>query len=121
MTPQNQPRVGQSLGPVQNEGNGLVAKMGLWLQQTLKLLGRNPDVTVAGQVVGISPYLYTNSGDFDLTALVTSGTVSAVAFTRDGINFFTVATATNASVTLNPGDSVRITYSVLPTLTLIPR
>lgn len=121
MNQQNIPRVGQRLGEVVNEGNGLVAKMGLWLQQTLKLLGRNPSNTIAVQVVGASPYLYTNSGDFDMTAVVTGGTVSAVAFTRDGTNFYTVATATNASLTLNPGDAVRITYTVLPTLTLIPR
>lgn len=121
MTAQNTPRVGQPIGRVENQGNGLVALMNLWMQQTLKFLGRNPTTTVAAQVVGVSPYLYTNSGDFDMTAVVTGGTVSAVAFTRDGTNFYTVATATNASVTLNPGDSVRITYSVLPTLNLIPR
>lgn len=118
---QNRPRVGQKIGDVSNEGIGLVAKMSLWLQQYLTSVGRNPTTTVAAQVVGASPYLYTNTGDFDLTAVVTSGTVSDVSFTRDGVGFFTVATATNASVTLNPGDAVRITYSVLPTLTLIPR
>lgn len=121
MTPQNQPRVGQKIADVVNEGGALVAKMSLWLQQTLKLLGRNPTTTVAPQIVGISPFLYTNNSDFDMTAVVSAGTVSAVDFTRDGVTFYAVATATNASVTLNPGDSVRITYSVLPTLTLIPR
>lgn len=121
VTPVNPPRVGQPIGTVANEAGGLVAKMNFWLQQQLKYLGRNPSTTVAGQAVGASPYTYTNSGDFDVTAVVTGGTVSAVAFTRDGTNFFTVATATNATVTLNPGDGVRITYTVLPTLTLIPR
>lgn len=121
MTPVNKPRVGQKIADVVNEGGGLIAKMSLWLQQQLKLLGRNPENTVAGQAVGASPYTYTNSGDFDVTALVTGGTVSAVDFTRDGTNFFTVSTATNTSIVLNPGDGVRITYTVLPTLTLIPR
>lgn len=121
MLQQNVPRVGQKIADVVNEGGGLVGKMSMWMQQTLRLLGRNPSAAVAAQAVGVSPYLYTNNGDFDMTAVVTSGTVSAVAFTRDGINFYTVAAATNASVTLNPGDSVRITYSVLPALTLIPR
>lgn len=121
MNNQNRPRVGQKIGDVSNEGAGLVAKMSLWLQQYLVSVGRNPTNTVAAQVVGASPYLYTNTGDFDLTAVVTGGTVSSVSFTRDGVNFFTIATATNASVTLNPGDAVLITYTVLPTLTLIPR
>lgn len=118
---QNRPRVGQKIADVGTEGSGLIAKMSLWLQQYLVSVGRNPANTVAGQAVGVSPYLYTNTGDFDVTAIVESGTVSNVAFTRDGVNFYTVATGSNASVTLNPGDSVRITYSVLPTLTLIPR
>lgn len=117
----NAPRVGQKIADVMQEGGGLVGKMSLWLQQYLFLTGRNPVNTVAGQVVGASPYTYTNEGDFDVTVLVTGGTVSAVAFTRDGTNFFTVSTATNTSVVLNPGDGVRITYTVLPTLTLIPR
>lgn len=117
----NAPRVGQKIADVMQEGGSLIAKMSLWLQQYLFLVGRNPANTVAGQTVGASPYTYTNTGDFDVTALVTGGTVTAVDFTRDGMNFFTVSTATNASVVLNPGDAVRITYGVLPTLTLIPR
>jgi hypothetical protein len=121
MKPQSVPRVNLKIADVANEGGGLVAKMNVWLQQCLYLLGRNPVPTVANQTVGASPYTYTNEGDFDVTAMVTGGTVSAVAFTRDGTNFFTVSTATNASVVLNPGDAVRITYTVLPVLTLIPR
>jgi hypothetical protein len=118
---QNRPRVGQKIADVGTEGSGLIGKMSLWLQQYLVSVGRNPTNTVAAQAVGVSPYLYTNTSDFDLTAVVTSGTVSDVSFTRDGVNFSTIATATNASITLNPGDAVRITYTVLPTLTLIPR
>lgn len=121
MKQQSAPRVGQKIADVMSEGGGLIARMSLWLQQCLYLLGRNPTTTVANQAVGASPYTYTNSGDFDVTAIVSGGTVSSVQFTRDGTNFFTVSTATNASVVLNPGDAVRVTYTVLPTLTLIPR
>jgi hypothetical protein len=121
MKPQSVPRVNLKIADVMQEGGVLVAKMNVWLQQCLYLLGRNPAPAVAAQAVGASPYTYTNNGDFDVTALVTGGTVSAVDFTRDGTNFFTVATASPATVTLNPGDAVRITWAVLPTLTLIPR
>lgn len=121
MKPQSVPRVGQKIGDVMSEGGGLIAKMTVWLQQCLYLLGRNPTVTVAAQVVGASPYTYQNTSDFDLDAVVTGGTVSAVAFSRDGTTFYTTATATNATVRLNPGDYVRVTYTVLPTMTLIPR
>lgn len=117
----NAPRVGQKIADVVQEGSGLVAKMSLWLQQQLFLLGRNPTTTVTNQAVGASPYTYQNNGDFDISAIVSGGTVSSVEFSRDGTSFFTVSSATNASVLLNPGDYVRITYTVLPTLTLIPR
>lgn len=121
MNPQNPPRVGQKIADVSQEGGGLVAKMSFWMQQCLYLLGRNPTTTVANQAVGASPYTYQNTGDFDVSAVVSGGTVSAVAFSRDGASFFTISSATNASVLLNPGDYVRVTYTVLPTLTLIPR
>lgn len=121
MKPVNRPRVGQKIADVMSEGGGLVAKMSLWLQQYLTQVGRNPTNTIAAQPVGASPYTYTNEGDFDVDVVVSGGTVSAIAFTRDGLTFTTLATATNSTVRLNPGDAVRVTYSVLPTLTLIPR
>ena len=121
MKPLSVPRVGQKIADVSQEGPGLIAKMSFWLQQCLYLLGRNPTTTVANQAVGASPYTYQNTGDFDITAVVSGGTVSAVAFSRDGTSYFTISSATNASVLLNPGDYVRVTYTVLPTLTLIPR
>lgn len=120
MNNQNRPRVGQTIGTVSNEGNGLVAKMSLWLQQYLSSVGLNPDNAIAVQTVGASPFTYTNSGDYSLDALVTSGTVSLIEFIRSGI-VVPVAAATNQTVTLNPGDAVRVTYSVLPILRVIPR
>lgn len=119
MKPVNRPRVGQKIADVMSEGGGLVAKMSLWLQQYLVQVGRNPTNTVAAQAVGASPYTYTNDGDFDVDALITGGTVSALTFTRDGIAFYPVNT--NELIRLNPGDAVRIAYTVLPALTLIPR
>lgn len=119
MKPLNRPRVGQKIADVMSEGGGLVAKMSLWLQQYLSQVGRNPTNAVSAVVVGPSPFTYTNESDFDADALVTGGTVSAVAFTRDGLTFYPV----NAGelIRLNPGDAVRVSYTVAPTLTLIPR
>lgn len=117
----NAPRVGQKIADVSSEGGGLIAKMSLWLQQLLYLLGRNPTTTIATQAVGASPYTYQNASDFDVDAAISGGTVSAVAFSRDGTTFTTIASASPAWIRLNPGDYVRITFTVLPTLTLIPR
>lgn len=121
MKSQTPPRLNSILGPVTSEGKNLVAKMGLELQQYLSLVGRDPKPTVLTVTVGASPFTYQNERDFDMDVIVSGGTVSQVAFSRDGVTFYPVASATNTTVRLNPGDSVRVTYSVLPTLVLVPR
>lgn len=121
VTPVNQPRVNQPIATVSKEGNGLIAKMNVWLQQYLKLVGRNPVTTVTLDIVGPSPYTYTNNSDFDIDAAVIGGVVNMVQYSRDLISFYTVATTTYTTVRLNPGDSVRLNYSGLPSMVLIPR
>jgi len=118
MKPVNRPRIGQKIADVSSEGGGLVAKMSLWLQQYLVQVGRNPTNTVASQVVGASPYTYTNAGDFDVDVLLSGGTVSSIEFSRDGISFLPVGAG---MIRLNPGDAVRVAYTLAPTLILIPR
>lgn len=120
MNNQPVPRVGQRIATVKAGSAGaLEGYMTFWLQQCLKFLGRNPNSAVATTVVGVSPFTYQNTGDFTVDAVVTGGTVSAVQFSRDGTTFYSMSTGTQ--VTLNPGDYLRVTYTVLPTLTLIPR
>jgi len=69
---------------------------------------------------GASPYTYANASGFDADVLVAGGTVSAIAFSRDGATFYPVG-ITAGSVHLSPGDKVKVTYSVVPTMTLVPR
>ena len=115
------PRVNQPIAIVEKGPGGLVAVANMWLQQYLRQVGRNPANAITTPAVGVSPFVYANEGDFDLDAVVSGGTVSAVAISRDGSTYFPLASATGFTVRLNPGDFLRITYSVLPTLTLIPR
>ncbi|OUM01671.1 hypothetical protein [Variovorax sp. JS1663] len=115
------PRIGQPIATVEKAGEGLVAKANMWLQQYLRQVGRNPVNAITTPAVGASPFVFENAGDFDVDAVVSGGTVSAVSISRDGIAYFPLASATGTTVRLNPGDFLRITYSVLPTLTLIPR
>ena len=117
----NKPQIGQPIATVENVAGALMAKMNRWLQQKLKLLGHNPETTVTLQPVGPSPFTYQNTGDFDIDAAVSGGVVNFVSFSRDGVSFLTLATATGVTVRLNPGDYVRITWSGLPSLILIPR
>lgn len=113
----SRPRIGQVLGPVESEGGRVVAKMGLWLQQYLSLMGRDPSPAVVAVTVGGSPFMWQNTRDYDVDAIVSGGTVSEVAFSRDGVAFYPVG----STVRLNPGDSVRITHTVAPSLHLVPR
>jgi len=66
---------------------------------------------------GVSPYTYVASVKGSL--IVSGGTVSAIAFSRDGVTFY--ATGQTAGMfALNARDSLRITYTVLPTVTFVP-
>lgn len=70
---------------------------------------------------GASPYTYKNTSQFPQQVFVSGGTVSAVSFSRDGVAWVPVSSATNAQVWLSPGDSAKVTYSVVPTINVVPR
>jgi hypothetical protein len=67
--------------------------------------------------VGASPYDY--SAPVKGSVIVSGGTVSAIAFSRDGTTFYTTG-QTSGMFTLNAQDRLRVTYTVLPTLTFVP-
>jgi hypothetical protein len=83
--------------------------MGLW-----RGLPPEPETAVT---VGASPYDYnaTRKG----TVIVSGGTVSAISFSRDGVTFYSTG-QTAGMFTLNATDRLRITYTVLPTVTFVP-
>lgn len=68
-------------------------------------------------VVGASPFVYVNALTTDVDMYVMGGTVTLLEFSRDNANFFPVM----PFVGLSPSDRIRITYTVAPTLTRIPR
>jgi hypothetical protein len=71
-------------------------------------------------VVGASPFLAQNTTGRDVDIIVTGGTVSAIAFSRDNATFYAVG-LTAGMFRLSPFDYLRVTYSVAPTMTLVPR
>lgn len=107
------PRVGQ---PIATIGQDL-ALMNFWLQQRLLSLGRNPDNTVAPMTVGPSPYLFTNNSGFDMDIVISGA--SNTDFSRNGMPMMSIGA--DGIFRLNPGDSLEIMYSTLPTVTIIPR
>lgn len=66
---------------------------------------------------GASPYAY--SALVKGSVIVSGGTVSAIAFSRDGTTFYTTG-QTAGMFTLNAQDRLRVTYTVLPTMTFVP-
>ena len=71
--------------------------------------------------VGSSPFNYQNaSSTYDESVIVKGGTVSKIEFSRDNSTFYDVG-VTAGMFTLNPADSLKVSYSVAPTMTSIPR
>lgn len=66
---------------------------------------------LATQTVGASPWTFTNTARTPMTVYVRAGTVSNI--TMGG---FSLATASPATLWLNPGESIIVTYSVAPTV-----
>lgn len=74
----------------------------------------------SGITPGASPYTYQNTNTYPADVIVNGGTVSAVAFSRDNATFYTVG-QTNGVFALSPYDFLRVTYTLVPTMTLVPR
>lgn len=107
------PRVGQAIAEI----SGGLALMNLWLQQKLMSLGRNPNTAVESMTLGPSPFLYTNNSGFDMDIFLSG--VSNTDFSRNGMPMMSIGA--DGIFRLNPGDSIEITYSTTPTVTIIPR
>jgi hypothetical protein len=54
------------------------------------------------------------------TISVSGGTVTAVEWSPNGVEWFKVASGTNITFHVSPGDFVKLTYSVAPTIKFIP-
>lgn len=83
-----------------------------------KAADRADTTAPATQVVGASPYTYTNATMVRQQVLISAGTVSAIAVSRDGTNFYSTG-QTAGVVILNPNDKLRITHTVAPTMIVI--
>jgi len=67
--------------------------------------------------ISASPFTY--SAPVKGSVIVSGGTVSQVQFTRDGLTLYTTS-QTAGMFTLNASDRLVVTYTVAPTMTLIP-
>jgi hypothetical protein len=67
-----------------------------------------------------SPFTYQNVTTFPADVVVQGGTVSKIEFSRDGTTWIDVGVIAGM-FGLSSADNLRVTYTVAPTMTLIPR
>lgn len=79
--------------------------------------GWQAPVSASNVTVGASPFTFQNTVPGNMT--VTGGTVSVIEISRDGTNYFSSGLL-GGQFFLCPGDFVRVTYVVAPTLTWFP-
>lgn len=88
---------------------------------TFSLAEREPALggalTPSLPVVGASPFTYTNTGNRQQVVTVTGGVVSTITYIRNGVE--TLTGLVTGMVLLNPGEAVRIAYTVAPVLSVI--
>lgn len=89
-----------------------------WYTFWLGLLQGQPVGVPQSVVPGASPFSYVAS--VGGSAIVNGGTVSKVEVSRDGVTFF-VTGQTAGMFPLSMGDTLRVTYSGVPTATFLPR
>lgn len=70
--------------------------------------------------VTASPFTYQNTTAYDGDVIISGGTVGNIEFTRNNTTFYTTGLLTGV-LRLSPNDRVRVTYTVAPTMTLVPR
>lgn len=72
------------------------------------------------QTVTASPFVYTNNSGNDQSEIVSGGTVSLIEYSRNGGTYIPVG-AIGGMFALSPLDSLRVTYTVIPTITVVVR
>lgn len=89
-----------------------------WYQFFADVWKGRPQGAVSTVTVGTSPFTYqvTSKGFI----IVQGGTVSLIQFTRDGITNYNTG-LTNGCIPLSEGDSVIVTYSIIPHMRWIPQ
>ena len=85
-------------------------------------LGKLTNSTVAPSDITVtaSPFTYQNTTAFNGDVIISGGTVSNIEFTRDNTTFYTTGLLMGV-LRLSPSDRVRVTYTVAPTMTYVPR
>ncbi len=106
-----EPRLPSGSGMVQRI-NELFRAVALSVNELIDMV--STPLSVSAVAVGASPFDYTAARDGFVS--IVGGTVSAVAYVREGVS---TSLGVVAVVPVKKGDTVRITYTVAPTVVLV--
>lgn len=70
--------------------------------------------------VGASPFVYQNTTGYPCSVIVSGGTVTDISFSHDNVTYYTVGLLAGM-IELSQNDYTKVTYTVAPTMTLVPR
>ena len=107
--------------PLQTELDITEPRWRKWFQDMWGAVNAVSLPAASSVTVGASPFTYKFAGGGQSSLIVSGGTVSLIEFSRSGSIFFTIANASPGMFSLSNGDSLRITYTVAPTVTLVLR
>jgi len=74
---------------------------------------------VASITVGASPFVYQNTDPYPEDIIISGGTVSSIAWSRDGSTYYNLG-LTSGRFHLEPGEYLQVTYTAAPTMTKVP-
>jgi hypothetical protein len=69
---------------------------------------------------GASPWFTVNNTSTRVMVLLNGGTVSLIEFSRGGTVFDPIGSLLSGDFMLNPGDGLRITYTIAPSVVYYP-
>lgn len=91
-----------------------------WLNDVAMVLNGDGLLPPTGVTLGASPAVYRYVGPNSGSLIVSGGTVSLIEFSRGGVVYYTTGQIAGMFA-LSPTDYLRITYTVVPTVTLVLR
>lgn len=97
-------------------------RMRRWLQTVWEAINsQRMQFPAAAPTLPVSPAVFQYVGAGLAEVFLAGGTVSLVEFSRNNSTFYKAGTSTDRGYLVNQGDYLRITYTVAPNVTIVPR
>lgn len=90
-----------------------------WFMMVTRALNRQVNRTVISPTVGASPWVYQANYSGDSRMTISGGTISALEISKDGVTYYPINPSTGL-LQMSQGEFMRVTYSVAPSINIIP-